>query len=240
MRRNQALLQQQYIQSQIGSIVDPLMQDQMMLDNKAAFYAEIDRLRQENVLREEDAQRAIYALNARYSEMRLQGASQFFGQLASLTSSGNKEVAAIGKAAAIAQATIDGYVAVQKALASAPPPLNFAAAAAVAFKTGAQVAGIMSTNVGSFATGGQFMVQGRSGVDANNINMNVTRGERVTVETPAQQRANDNAGGAPQVDARTTVQNFFDEESFIAAMDSPAGERVVKNIIRRNPSIVGR
>jgi len=240
MRRNQALLQQQYIQSQIGSIVDPLMQDQMMLDNKAAFYAEIDRLRQENVLREEDAQRAIYALNARYSEMRLQGASQVFGQLASLTSSGNKEVAAIGKAAAIAQATIDGYVAVQKALASAPPPLNFAAAAAVAFKTGAQVAGIMSTNVGSFATGGQFMVQGRSGVDANNINMNVTRGERVTVETPAQQRANDNAGGAPQVDARTTVQNFFDEESFIAAMDSPAGERVVKNIIRRNPSIVGR
>lgn len=70
------------------------------------------------------------------------GASDFFGNMASLSQSGNKKLAAIGKAAAIAQATIDGYAAIQKALAAFPPPFNFAAAAAVGVATTANVANI--------------------------------------------------------------------------------------------------
>lgn len=234
--RNAALLQQQFVQSQISSIVDPLMQDQMMLQNKAMFYAEIDRLRQADLLSEENAQRARYALDAKFNEMRLSGYASMFGELASLQSSGSKELAAIGKAAAIAQATIDGYLAVQKALASAPPPLNYALAAAVAVKTGAQVAGIASTNVGNFKNGGSFMVDGRAGVDANNINMNVSKGERVTVETAAQQRAAD--GASPVVNANTKIINQFDEREFISAMDSDEGERIILNVIKRNPNAI--
>jgi hypothetical protein len=197
MRKNAALQQQTYIQSQVGSIVNPMLDDAKFLANKQNFYAEIDRLRKTDVLNEQQAQRAKYAIQARYDEMRLQGASQFFGILAQLSHSHNKKLAAIGKAAAIAQATIDGYLAVQKALATIPPPFNIAVAAATAVMTGVQVAGILSTNVGNFRDGTDFMVQGNAGVDRNNINMNVSRGERITVQTPEQQR-NAGRGGAPR------------------------------------------
>lgn len=186
--QNDALLQQQYIQSQAASFIDPAMEQNNFIQNYQSIYDEINRLRQEDVENEKVYQQALYSLQAKYNEMRLGALSSFFGTMAQVTSKGHGAIGAISKAAAIAQATIDGYVAVQKALASLPPPFNYAAAAAVAVQTGAQIAGIVSTNVGSFATGGQFIVDGKSGVDANNINMNVTRGERVTIETPAQQR----------------------------------------------------
>ena len=235
--KNNALLQQQFVQSQVGAIVNPILENQQIVDSKAAMYAEIDRLRQEDILNEQQWHQAKAALDAKFSELRLKNTSDTFGQLAQLSSSGNKELAAIGKAAAVAQATIDGYVAVQKALASGPPPWNFIQAGAVAAATGVQVAGILSTNVGSFATGGQFMVDGRAGIDNNNINMNVSRGERVTVETPAQQRAADGgAGGATNVN--TKVVNMFDEREFISAMDSDEGERIILNVIKRNPNAI--
>lgn len=67
------------------------------------------------------------------------------GYISSLASSNSKELAAIGKAAAISQATIDGYAAVQKALASAPPPFNYGLAAAVGVAAAANVAKIVGT-----------------------------------------------------------------------------------------------
>lgn len=76
------------------------------------------------------------------SEIRLRAADQFFGSLASLTRSSSEELQAIGKAAAIIQATIDGVLAVQKALASFPPPINFAVAAAVGAAAAVNVATI--------------------------------------------------------------------------------------------------
>ncbi|WLJ71047.1 tail length tape-measure protein [Sphingomonas phage Kimi] len=240
MRRNQALLQQQQIQSTIGQIVDPMLQEQQMLANKQLYYDELERLRQEDILSEENYNRARYELDRRFMEMRVAGAQSMFSDLATLSSSGNKKLAAIGKAAAVAQATIDGYLAVQKALAAFPPPWNIAAAAAVAIKTGAQVAGIMSTNVGSFATGGQFMVEGRSGVDANNINMNVTRGERVTVETPAQQRANDNSAngsGEPPVVNLKSI-NVLDPRMMLDALETAEGDQVFVNRIEANAAQV--
>lgn len=238
--RNAALREQQAIQSTVAGIVDPILERQNMLDNEMNYYSELRRLREEDVLSTQQYEQAKYQLQAQFSEMRLQGASNFFGELASLTSSGNKELAAIGKAAAVAQATIDGYVAVQKALASAPPPFNFALAAAVALKTGVQVAGIMSTNVGSYATGGDFMVEGRAGVDNNNINMNVSRGERVIVQTPAQQREAAMGGGAANVEVPVTVNNMLDREDLAEAVTtSDQFERKVLNIIRANPKAGG-
>lgn len=64
----------------------------------------------------------------------------------------------IGKAAAVAMATIDGIAAVQKALASAPPPFNFALAAVVGAATIANVNSILGqqppTFKDNFAAGG--------------------------------------------------------------------------------------
>lgn len=234
--KNNALLQQNFIQSQVGEIVNPMLDQQRQIDNAAAMYAEIDRLRQTDVLNEEQAARAKHALDAKFLEMRVSNMANTFGELAKLSSSGNAELAAIGKAAAVVQATIDGYVAVQKALASGPPPWNFIQAAAVGVMTGVQVAGILSTNVGSFATGGQFMVDGRAGVDNNNISMNVSRGERVTVETPHQQRMADGSGGGGERPLNVKVVNVTDPKDIEATLADPANDHLVLNVLRRNPA----
>lgn len=81
----------------------------------------------------------------------MSGASNFFGNMSVLAQSENKKIAAIGKASALAQATIQGALAAQMALASAPPPFNFALAASVGVATAANIATILETG---FATGG--------------------------------------------------------------------------------------
>lgn len=73
---------------------------------------------------------------------RISNLQSTFSTIATLSDSGNRTLAAIGKAAAISNATIDGFVAVNKALASAPPPVNYALAAAVGAATAANVAKI--------------------------------------------------------------------------------------------------
>ncbi len=240
MRKNDALMQGQFIQGQLAGILDPMLQDQQLLDSKAQLYAALDVFRQQDVRNEEIAQRAKYALDAKFGQMRLAAASQFFGTLAGLSSSGNKKLAMIGKAAAIGQATIDGILAAQKALASSPPPWNFMNAAAIGVMTGANIAKIISTPVGNFKDGGQFMVQGKSGVDANNINMNVSRGERVTIETAAQQKAADaqTGGGAANVNVPVKVINVRDTSEIMNYMQSSEGEQVILNILRDNPGVV--
>ena len=98
----------------------------------AARVANIDQQAQNNRIKIEQAK----------NQALLVGASDFFGNMSALSQSENKKLAAIGKAAAITQATMDGYLAVQKALAAFPPPFNFIAAAAVGVATAANVANI--------------------------------------------------------------------------------------------------
>lgn len=59
------------------------------------------------------------------------------------------ETTKAGKAAAVATATIDAYLAIQKALASAPPPFNYIAAAGVAITAFANVDKILSVKTPS-------------------------------------------------------------------------------------------
>lgn len=66
------------------------------------------------------------------------------GTIATLQSSNNETLFAIGKAAAIATATIDGIAATQKALASAPPPFNFILAGIVGVASAVNIAKIAS------------------------------------------------------------------------------------------------
>ena len=112
------------------------------LEALAEMYAEIDRMRQANELSEEEATRARAAVDIAYREQRLENTRTMLDTLAQLQGSSNKKLAALGKAAAIAQATIDGYLAVQKALAAFPPPFNFVQAAIVGAVTAANVAAI--------------------------------------------------------------------------------------------------
>lgn len=89
---------------------------------------------------------------------------------------GNRSQFEAGKAFAIAEATIQGFLAVQRALASAPPPFNFAAAAAVGIQTGLQVSRISQQQMPAFEQGG--IVPGVS-YSGDNVLARVNSGEMV-------------------------------------------------------------
>lgn len=108
----------------------------------AAMYAKIDAMRQANLISEQTAVQLAAKVAAEQDSVRLKNAESFFGNLAVLSKSGNSKLAAIGRASAIAQATIDGVLAVQKALASAPPPVNYVLAAGVGVAAAANVSAI--------------------------------------------------------------------------------------------------
>ena len=93
--------------------------------------------------------------------------------MATLTQSGNKTLAAIGKAAAISTATIDGIVAVQKALASLPFPANIVAAGVVGVAAAVNVVKISGMN---FEHGG--IVPGSS-FTGDNVQANVNSAEMI-------------------------------------------------------------
>jgi hypothetical protein len=138
---------------QANSAVAGVKQRSNLAADQAQAYAEIDRLRKEDVINEREAAQAKAQINADYNAQRLQNAQSFFGNLATLSQSSNQTLAAIGKAAAIAQATIDGVLAVQKALASAPPPFSFALAAAAGAAAAVNVAKIAGLADGGWVDG---------------------------------------------------------------------------------------
>ena len=72
--------------------------------------------------------------------------------MATLMNTGNKKLFKIGKVAAISSALIDGYKAVQNALANVPYPFNIAAAAGMAVSTAVNVANIKKQKFGGGGT----------------------------------------------------------------------------------------
>lgn len=102
---------------------------------------------QQNLIKQKEYEDKIQA-------EKLKGYSTFFGGVASLQNAHNKTLAAAGKAAAISQATIDAYLAIQNALAHIPAPANIAAAAGIGVQAFANVARISGVQL---AEGGVVM-----------------------------------------------------------------------------------
>ncbi len=153
-----------------GDAVNALAQDNPGLQATAEFaqaqiasytdmYAQIDALRQADVISETSAIQAKMALFQEQYQTQIQGAMTALGALASLQNSQNKKQAAIGKKAAIAQTLIQTYqsaTAAFSSLAGIPyvGPFLGAAAAAAAIAAGmANVQQIRAQNAG-FQQGG--------------------------------------------------------------------------------------
>lgn len=205
------------------------------------MYTKIDQMLQASLISEQTASQMKQKVWAMEVEQKLKFASDFFGTLAGLSSSSNSKLAAIGKAAAITQATIKGFVAVQEALASGPPPYNYAMAAAVGIAAAANVAKIIATPTG-FATGGDFRVGGSGGVDSQMVAFRASPGERVNVSTPTQVRK-----GSATKDVSTQAQasqpnlrviNVLDPNMIGDYLDTPEGSQVMINHIRKNADSV--
>jgi len=84
------------------------------------------------------------------------------------------------------------------------------------------------------ARGNDFTVGGSGGTDSKTALMSFTPGERVTVQTPKQQKENESA--APVVNVR--VVNVTDPNEITEAMQSKKGEQVIVNVISRNRNAV--
>lgn len=225
------------VEQQSALFEGTLEQQQAWVTSYEQTLAQIDALRQADLISEQTAAQMKARANADLYAKQLNNASSFFGNLSSLSRSENRALAAIGKAAAVTQATIDGVLAVQKALASAPPPANYALAAAVGAATAANVAQIMSTNLG-FQTGGSFVVGGEGGPDSQMVAFRATPGEKVSVARPEQVRKGDpyegggSAAPAPQLNAR--IVNVLDPAMVGDFLSTPDGEQVLVNVMRRN------
>lgn len=135
------------------------VQQEANLANYQNMYDQIEVMRQQDLINENDAAALRMQIWAKQQESQLTTANNFFGQLAGLQKSKNKELAAIGKAAAITQAVIQTYqsaTGAYAAMASIPyvgPALGAAAAAAAIAAGMANVAQIRSQSTG-YKTGG--------------------------------------------------------------------------------------
>lgn len=135
-----------------------------------------------------------------FRSAQVQGTMTALGTIATLQNSTNRELFFIGKAAAIAQATISAFQGAASALASVPYPYNFVAAGLVGAAGLAQVANIASTQPG-FETGG---IVGGNSMSGDNVPIRVNSREAV-MTLDQQQRLFDIANGGAASGGGVTV-----------------------------------
>lgn len=169
------------------------------------------KLQQEMQKKEEEVQK-----------QKLQAFSGFFGNLATLQQSSSKELAAIGKAAALAQATIDGYAAVQGAYKTGTiiggPALGVAFAAAAGAATAVNLAKIAGVGLAS----GIDSVPGVGTKD--NFPAVLAPGERV-VPAETNQDLTEFLAKQQQVSAPNVTINF---NGLVAGNPSEIGAQIVE------------
>lgn len=238
----QAQANQFLVESNADLLAGTVEAQQAMLSQYEQMYARIDEMRQADLISEQTAQQLKARVQAQITEQNLSTQRNFFSTLSGLSRSENKKLAAIGKAAAITTATIDGVLAVQKALASAPPPANYALAAATGAVAAANVAQIIAQTPG-FAFGGDFTVGGTGGTDSQLVAFRATPGEKVSISTPQQERDREREaarrGDGGGEGGGTNVINVLDPALLQDYLTTPEGERVLVNVIRRNRNSIG-
>lgn len=87
------------------------------------------------------------------AQRRLGMSQQFLGNMANLMNAGSRKLFAIGKAAALGNAIVEGYAAISKTMAATPYPWNIPLAAAQAAASFANVKSILSTSYGQKSAG---------------------------------------------------------------------------------------
>ncbi|UOF80388.1 tail tape measure [Caudoviricetes sp.] len=225
-----------------------------LIQQERDYYATIDQLRQENLISEREAETAKMRARLSTQNTILDGAKSYFSNFEGMQRSNINEMAAIGKAAAIANATISMYQSANAAYASMAgipgvgPALGATAAAGAIASGMANIAAIAAQPTG-FKTGGYTgnmgpndvagVVHGREYVfDANSTS-------RIGVENLEAMRK----GGSPSVGTgggssgtpialNVIVVSSQDEAKSVAAQQK--GDTVVIDAIGRNSRQIKR
>ncbi|UAG58576.1 putative tape measure protein [Pseudomonas phage Kaya] len=230
------------------------------------MYSRIDQLRQQDLISEQTAATLRQRIWQDQQNQTLNIASGFFGQMAQLQKSENSKMAAVGKAAAIAQAMINTYqsaTSAYAAMASIPyvgPALGAAAAAAAIAAGLANVQQIRSQNTG-FKSGGYTGSMGVNEVagvvHGQEFVMNASATNRIGVadlqalQTGAAsvQRNGDNVGtgqaapaAAPEVTVNTPVTAVVvqSKEAALAGLKSAEGRAFILETIEQNGGTVAK
>ncbi len=97
-----------------------------------------------------------------------------------------------------------------------------------------------------FASGGMIMPGGSGGTDSQVVMFRKSPEEAVRIHTPAQEAAYARGASGDSSRGRTTSVNVpvDDSRALLQSLDGPDGDRIVLNVIRRNPgafrSLLGR
>jgi hypothetical protein len=142
-----------------------LQKDLEQLENDGKLVEKKRKIEAEKIKIEENTIFTVKKYEDQTQKEKLANLQSSLGTIATLQSNATGTAFEIGKAAAIANATIDGIAAVQKALASAPPPFNFALAAVVGVATAANVSKIASSKPPTGALEGGIVMDGQFGKD---------------------------------------------------------------------------
>lgn len=117
---------------------------------------------------------------------------------------------------------------------------NLGGAGGLLYELGSAVFGggasSLTSLIPGFSTGGQFTVGGAAGVDQNLVPLRLSRGERVTIETPAQRRqAGNTPAPAPVINMAFNISTP-DAASFRLSQSQIQGEalRQAQRSLKRN------
>lgn len=241
---------------------------QAKLDMYQTYNDQVKAMYDQRLITEQEYAAASVQIEMQRQNVFLNSASGFFGNLAQLQKSSNKRIAAVGKAAAIAQAMISTYqsaTSAYAAMAGIPyvgPALGAAAAAAAIVAGLANVQQIRSQNAG-FKEGGYT---GNGGVNevagvvhGREFVMNAAATSRVGVANlqalqsgaAAVKRNGDSAGAArqskpqaaqaaPIVNMPINVSVVQSKEAALAGMRSAEGRSLIIETIEQNGSTVAR
>jgi len=228
----------------------------------ADMYARIGILRQNNDISEATASQMRTKVWVLENETRFQNTSTILGNLATLQQSTNRTMGRVGKAFAVSQATIDGILAVQKALASAPPPGNYALAASVGVAAGINVAkiqGLPGFEVGGYTGnvaknqiagvvhGNEYVMDSASVNRLGVGNLDALRSGAATVQqnyttntttAPTGAGNGQSAGNAPGQQSNIKIINVLDMNEVANYLSSPDGETLILNTIRNNSDTI--
>ena len=160
---------------------------------------------------EADAAKGRKRITEIENSAKLNAVSQTFGALSSLMNTESKKMFAIGKAAAMAGAIVDGYAAVSKTMASVPYPFNIPLAAAQATASAVQVQNIAKQKIG----GAQSM--GASGGFSGGAPVTNTQPQAGTNVTVAGINPGDMFTGQQLMDTLRSVVGDGADVSFLGA-----------------------
>lgn len=225
------------------------------------FYAQLDALKYADLISERDYAIAKTDIAIKETQLKTQNLTSFLENAKGLQESNIKELAMLGKAAAIAEATINAHTAATKAMAQggimgpvmaaiiyASAMAHVASIHSAGYKNGGYTGDIGVNEVAGVVHGREYVMTAaqtdRIGVEnlqalASGSASIQQNSESATSPTPTVLFGNNNTAEPSQATPNhVRIINNIDPAMLGDYLASPAGEQVFVNVIRRNADVI--